>query len=610
LLVSLASTLWKYVKPHKGLAIINVLANLGVVLFSIASIPALIPFLQILFKQQELTTESPAWAWNVEAITGNFNFWLSEIIRNEGYDRALIYMCGFIVFVFFGKNLFRYLSMSTLAPLRSNVVRDLRQDLFKHVVQLPIGYFSSSKRGDLISRFTGDVQEVENSVLNAVQALIQNPLLITGALGIMLLISPSLTLFTILLLGVTAFIIGGISRRLKKQSGEVQEALGDMTSQIDEALGGLRVVKAFGAEGYVADRFGESNNNYRNTLVSLLRRRDLSGPLSEFLGIIVVTILIYFGFKQIQTGAINVAVFLSFIYAFFSTIQPSKQFSSAFYSLQRGRAAMDRVQEVLQTPNNISDASGGQAVTELKESLTFEEVSFQYDNADAPALDDISLSLPAGKVIALVGASGAGKSTLADLIPRFYDVDSGSITLDGTDIRDLNLKNLRSLIGVVSQDVVLFHDTIRANIVFGVEGATNAQIEEAARLANAHDFISEQPQGYATVIGDRGARLSGGQRQRITLARAILQNRPIMILDEATSALDAESEKLVQSALFRLMEGRTSLVIAHRMATIQHADEILVMERGKVIERGDHASLLEQGGTYARLIELQSANRP
>jgi len=580
------------------------------VLFSVVSIPTLAPFLQILFKQKELTTEAPAWTWSVDGITGNFNFWLSEIIRTEGYNQALIYMCGAIMFVFFGKNLFRYLSTATMAPLRSNVVRDLRQDLFKHVVQLPIGYFTSSKRGDLISRFTGDVQEVENSVLNSVQSLIQNPLLIIGALIVMLFISPTLTLFTLVLLGVTGFLIGGISRRLRKQSGEVQGALGEMTSQIDEALGGLRVVKAFGAESYVTERFGESNKNYRNTLVTLLRRRDLSGPLSEFLGIAVVVVLIYFGFQQIEAGEIDVAVFLTFVYAFFSTIQPSKLFSNAFYSLQRGRAAMDRVQEVLNTPNPVVDASGLTAVTALKRELTFENVSFKYDNAEVPALEGVSLSLPAGKVVALVGASGAGKSTLADLIPRFYDVDSGSISLDGTDIKSLKLNDLRKLIGVVSQDVVLFHDTIRANIVFGAEQASDQQVERAARLANAHEFISEQPQGYLTVIGDRGARLSGGQRQRITLARAILQNRPIMILDEATSALDAESEQLVQSALFRLMEGRTSLVIAHRMATIQHADEILVMDRGKVIERGDHASLLEKGGTYARLIELQSADKP
>lgn len=608
--MSLASTLWKYVKPHKGLAIVNVLCNLGMVLFSVASIPTLIPFLQILFKQKGLTTEAPAWSWSVEGITGNFNFWLSEIIRTEGYNQALIYMCLGILFVFFGKNLFRYLSVATMAPLRSNVVRDMRQDLFKHVVQLPIGYFSATKRGDLISRFTGDVQEFENSVLNSIQALIQNPLLIIGALIVMLFISPKLTLFTILLLGITGFLIGGISRRLRKQSGEVQGALGDMTSQIDEAIGGLRVVKAFGAEGYVADRFGESNRNYRDTLVKLLRRRDLSGPLSEFLGIGVVTVLIYFGFQQIQAGAIDVAVFLAFIYAFFSTIQPSKQFSNAFYSLQRGRAAMDRIQEVMNSPNSIAEGSGMQSVAELKEELRFEQVSFKYENADMPALDGVSLTLPAGKVVALVGASGAGKSTLADLIPRFYDVDSGTISLDGTDIRKLKLKDLRNLIGIVSQDVVLFHDTIRANIVFGAEHATDAEVEAASRKANAHDFIKEQPQGYDTIIGDRGDRLSGGQRQRITLARAILQNRPIMILDEATSALDAESEQLVQSALFRLMEGRTSLVIAHRMATIQQADEILVMERGKVIERGDHATLLEKGGTYARLIELQSADRP
>ena len=354
-------------------------------LFSVVSIPALIPFLQILFKQKELVSEAPPLSLSLDSLTGNFNFWLSEIIRENGYERALLYMVGLIVVLFFGKNLFRYLSISTLAIVRSGIVRDLRNQLFGHVVTLPIGYFNAQRRGDLISRFTADVQEFESSGLNAVEALIQNPLLIVGALAVMLSISPSLTLFTILLLGLTGLIIGGISRRLRRQSGEVQEALGEMTSHIDEAIGGLRIVKGFSAEAYVSGRFRENNNRYRNTLVRLLRRRDLSSPLSEVLGIMVVSVLIYAGFQRIQSGALDVAVFIAFIYAFFSTIQPSKQFSNAFYSFQRGRAAFDRVKHVLDTPNPIQNKPNALPIPQLSEGLRFEKVSFSYPGADRPA---------------------------------------------------------------------------------------------------------------------------------------------------------------------------------------------------------------------------------
>ena len=613
--MSITRTLFRYAARYKGLIAANAVSNVLMVAFSVASIPALEPFLRILFQQGELTTVKPAWAWSPASVTGNFNFWFSELIRDRGYEVALLYMCGLIVFVFFGKNLFRYLSVATLAPLRSNVVRDLRQDLFAHVARLPVGYFTEQRRGDLLSRFTADVQEVEYSVLNSVQQVVQNPLLIVGALAIMLFISAKLTLFTVALLGITGVVIGGISRRLRRQSTAVQEGLGDLTAQIDETIGGLRVVKAFTAEDYVAARFGESNTRYRDALVRLLRRRDLSSPLSEFLGIVVVVALIYYGFRQIQTGAIDVATFITFIYAFFSTIEPSKKFSNAFYNIQRGRSAFDRIAEVFKTPNPIAERSAGKASGDaapplpppLRTGLELHDVTFTYANAERPALRGVSFRMPVGKVTALVGASGAGKSTIADLLPRFYDVDGGRVTLDGRDLRDLDLAGLRAMISVVSQDVVLFNDTIAANIAFGVPDATPARIEAAAREANAHDFILAQPQGYHTPIGDRGARLSGGQRQRLTIARALLRDAPILVLDEATSALDAESERAIQAALLRLMQGRTCLVIAHRMATIQHADEIIVLDAGRVIERGDHASLLERGGTYAKLIELQSA---
>ncbi len=600
-------TILRYASPYKRLISAHVVANLIMVLFDVVSIPTLVPFLRILFKEDELVTVRPEWSLSVEGVTGNFNYWLSEIILTEGYQRALVYMCVFIVLVFFGKNLFRFLALATIAPLRANIVRDMRNQLFGHLLTLPVGYFSERRRGDLISRFTGDVQEVESSILNSFADLIRSPLLILGALAFMLYTSPLLTLFTVVLLGVTAVIIGGISRVLRRQGSQAQEALSSLVSQIDEALGGLRVVKAFRAEGYLTERFRKTNQEYRNVLVRLLRRRDLSSPLSEFLGISVVAALIYYGFGRIEAGEIDVAVFLAFVYAFFTTVQPSKQFSNAFYNLQRGRAALERVEQVLGTTNAFADRPDALPVRRLAREIRFESVSFSYPNTEHPALDDVSLALPVGRVVALVGASGAGKSTLADLIPRFYDVDEGSIRFDGTDVRELRLDELRRQVGIVSQDVVLFHDTIYANIVFGTENTTRESVERAARQANAHDFILAQPQGYATIIGDRGDRLSGGQRQRLTLARAILQDAPVMILDEATSALDAESELAVQAALFRLMEGRTCLVIAHRMATIQAADEILVMDSGKIIERGDHASLLEARGAYARLIDLQTA---
>ena len=607
--MTLGQAIAHYLRRYRGLLAANLAANLAMVVFSVVSIPALIPFLQLLLQQRPLVTERPPWSWTLDGIGGNFDYWLTTVILDYGYDRALVYACAIIIAVFLGKNLFRYASLATLAPLRSNVIRDLRQDLFAHVVRLPVGYFTEQRRGDLVSRFTADVQEVENSALNGLQHLVSAPLLIVGSLAVMLVISPFLTLFTIVLLGVTGLVIGGISRRLKRQSTAVQEGLGDLTAHIDEAIGGLRVVKAFGAEGYVEGRFRKTNTGFRDALVRLLRRRDLSSPLSEFLGVLVVSVLIYVGYQRIAGGALDVAVFLAFIYAFFSTIEPSKRFSNAFYALQRGRAAYDRVRAVMDTPNPIAEATPAEAVRidGLRDAIAFERVGFTYAGAERPALRDVSLRLPAGKVVALVGASGAGKSTIADLIPRFYDVDAGRITLDGHDLRTVHLADLRALVGVVSQEVVLFNDTVAANIAFGTPDATPARLEAAARRANAHDFIAALPQGYQTVIGDRGSRLSGGQRQRLTIARAILRDAPVMVLDEATSALDAESERLVQAALFELMTGRTCLVIAHRMATIQAADEIYVMDEGRVIERGDHASLLERGGTYAKLIELQRA---
>lgn len=581
------------------------------VVFNTVSIPILIPFLQMLFKQKELVEEKPNFEFSIEGIINTFNYWLSEIIRNEGYSQAMIYMCFLIVLVFFGKNLFRYLSLATLAPLRSNIIRDIRQKLFNRSMQLPVSYYTEQKKGDLISRFTNDIQLFEHTVIDSVQAIFINPLMIIGSLTIMLLMSVKLTFFTIVLLGVTGLVIAGIGRQLKKQSASVQNALGEMSSQIEESIGGLRVIKAFTSEKYITNRFHEANQTYRNSLVKLLWRNDLASPLSEFLGIIVVAALIYYGFSLIEANTMDVAVFMTFIYAFFSTIEPSKKFSNAIFSIQRGSAAYQRIREIIDVKNPIMDVQSTNHEDNIhlnpdtiSKGISFKNVTFSYAHAEKEALSNVSFDLPVGKVIALVGQSGAGKSTIADLIPRFYDVSKGEITIDGRAITKYDVDSLRKAISVVSQHVVLFHDTIYNNIVFG-SSYSKEEVEAAARKANAHEFIITQPNGYNTVIGDGGMRLSGGQRQRLTLARAILQNAPILILDEATSALDAESENLVQDALFTLMEGRTCLVIAHRLSTIQHADEIIVMENGKIIERGTHEILKQNNGQYSKMVALQ-----
>ena len=606
------SQIFQYAKNYKGYVALNILCNVLMVFFNIVSIPMLIPFLQILLGQTIPPTQKPDFQWNIRAATDAFYYQLGHIVEMFGKERALIYVCSALVFLFFLKNLFRYLALFFMTPLRTGVVRDLRQSLFEKTLRLPLSYFSEERKGDLISRISNDVLEVEWSILNVLETIVREPLLIIGAIFMMLYISPALTLFVVLLILVTAVIIGGIGRSLKRESAMTQKKMGDMMSVLDETLGSVRVIKGFNAEKYQNEKFQTENNMFRTAMTQALRRRDLSSPLTEFLGIAIVCFLVWFGFKQVQSNGLTPEKFIAFLYAFFTIIDPAKSFSNAYSHLQRGRAAIDRINGILGAEDTIIDLPNPTPLSHFTQNIVYKNVSFYYRNDDKQILKNINLTIKKGQIIALVGASGAGKSTIADLLPRFYDVTEGSILIDGIDVKQLKIKDLRALMGIVTQEAILFNDTIYNNIVFGLEGVDEAAVIAAAKAANAHEFIISIPPfggkgagGYMTNIGDRGTKLSGGQRQRLTIARALLRNPEILILDEATSALDSESEKLVQDALVELMKNRTAIVIAHRLSTVQHADEIIVMKEGEIIERGTHFELFEKGGEYRKLVELQ-----
>jgi subfamily B ATP-binding cassette protein MsbA len=528
------------------------------------------------------------------------------LIQTHGREKALVLVCGFLVITFLGKNLFRYLSLYFLAPVRNGVVRDLRQKLLQKMLNLPLSFFSDERKGDLMSRFSADVQEVEWSIMGVMEALVREPIVISGSLAYMLWVSPKLTVFVFVLMVFSGVIIGGIGKTLRKQSGEAQSKLGLVMSLVEETLGGLRILKGFNAESWQGERFGKENNDYARMLTRLSRRRDLASPLSEFLGIAVASVLLWYGAKLVFAYQLSGPTFITFLYAFYSITEPAKAFSAATYSIRKGMGALERVEAVLDAPELISSAENARRIQRFEQQIEFRDVRFQYTNAERPALENIQLSIPKGKIVALVGASGAGKSTMADLLPRFYDPTDGQILIDGNDLRQLHVHDLRALLGIVSQEAILFNDTVRNNIAFSSIDASDEAVIAAAKAANAHEFISTLPEGYDTNIGDRGSKLSGGQRQRLTIARALLKNPPILILDEATSALDSESEKLVQAALERLLENRTALVIAHRLSTVQNADEIIVMDAGRIIERGTHESLMQEGKIYRKLVELQA----
>ncbi len=597
--------LLNYAKKYKGLIALSIFCNVLTALFTVVSAPAIIPFLQILFGVEQPILQEPEFTWTLDGIKEYTNYQLSAMIQADGKEGALIYVCIGIILVFFFKNLFRYLAAFFMSPVRNGMVRDIRQQLFEKITNLDLGWFSERRKGDLLARMTIDVQEVEISIFNVLVTVFREPLVIIGSLIFLLYVSPQLTLFVFGLMLFTGIIIGGIGKTLKKKSSKVQERLGDLVAMLEENLSGLRILKSFNAQHSQAAKFQKENDDYSYLLTRLLWRRDLSSPLSEFLGVTMVAILLWYGSALVFSGELAAETFLAFLFAFFNVSQPTKAFSNAFYNIQKGMAAVDRIDDILSIEPTINEIAEPQQVITFSRAIDFQNVNFAYANETRKAVDNINLSIPKGKVIAVVGSSGSGKTTLIDLLLRFYDNDSGEILIDGIDIKKLSLSNLRSLFGVVSQEPILFNDTIFNNITFGLPNCSQTEVEKAAKIANAHDFIISTENGYQTNIGDRGNKLSGGQRQRLTIARAILRNPPILILDEATSALDSASEKLVQNALEKIMQNRTTIIIAHRLSTIQHADEIVVLKDGQVVESGNHQSLLEQNGEYRKFVQFQ-----
>lgn len=600
--------LLRYIGPYKGKAITSVSFNILTVIFSLFSLTMIVPFLNVLFTQDR-NYHFQEWTFSVKVLLNNFNFYLSDFVVRHGQLEALSLISLFVVILFLLKNLTRYMAMYYLVPIRNGVVRDIRRDVYAKILSLPIGYFTDERKGDIMARVTNDVQEVEWGIMNSLEAAFREPLNIIIFLITMFTMSAELTLFVLVLLPIAGIIIGRIGKSLKRRSTLAQEKVGQLLSNLEESLGGLRIIHAFTAEEKSKQRFGDINQQLYRLQNKIGRRRDLSSPLSEFLGAMVLTIVMYFGGRLVLGPESNLepSEFIAFIAIFSQLIPPVKSLTTAWYNIQKGLASSERIYHILDAPVAVKDAENPLAISGFKQSVEFRDVFFNYRKGDEGyVLNNINLNIPIGKTIALVGQSGSGKTTLADMLPRYYDPDQGQILLDGHDLRELRIFDLRKLIGVVTQESILFNDTVFNNIAFGVDNATEAAVISAAKVANAHDFISAMPQGYHTNIGDRGGKLSGGQRQRLSIARAVLKNPPILILDEATSALDTESERLVQEALTQLMKNRTTLVIAHRLSTIIHADEIIVMHKAEIVERGTHTELLEKGGYYKKLYELQT----
>ncbi len=548
----------------------------------------------------------PEFTFSAKGIFNYLKYFISSLIRDKGTQTALGFICGIIITSIFFKNVFLYLSYRVLAPMRNGVMTKLRGDLYEKVLKLPVGFFTEQRKGDLISRMSNDANEVEWSVMMALEALIKEPLTILFYLVMMIVISPKLSLFLFIFLPVTAFIIGRVSRSLKKQSTEAQVKNGLVISILDETLSGIRVIKAFTAEKLLGQRFHQMNVDLNNMRNRINFRKDMASPLSEFMGVMVLSGVLWFGGKLVlgnNAGGLTPDGFITYILFFTQIINPAKSLSSAYYNSRRGSAAIERIEEILDAPVVVEEKTNSVLIPSFEKSIEFKNVSFGYN--DVAVLNNINFTLEKGKTIALVGSSGSGKSTLADLVPRFHDVSSGEILVDGINIKDYSINSLRQLMGIVTQEPILFNDTIASNIALSKPEASREEIETAAKIANAHDFISQKENGYDENIGDRGSKLSGGERQRVTIARAVLKNPPILILDEATSSLDTESERLVQDAINHLMQERTSLVIAHRLSTVRHADEILVLQKGSIVERGTHDELVAKNGFYRRLVEMQ-----
>lgn len=578
------------------------------VIFGIANYALIGPLLKVLFEADTMVLETtlPPFALSADYFKAIFNHYLVGFIKESGPLTGLVYVCVVLIVTSMISNLMRYLSQRILVSMRTHIMRNIRNALFEKITKLHVGYFNAHRKGDILSSISNDVTEVQNGVANSFHILFRDPLLIIGFLSMLLYMSPQLTIVTLLTLPVSALVIGRITRKLKRGAKDTQSMMGRIVSHFEEAISGIRIIKAFNAQRFVNENFHVSNESHRRISKRMFNKQELASPMSEFLGITVAaSVIFYAGYLQTK-GQLGMewSSFVVYIGFYWRVLEPSKAISNAFANLQRGLASGERLFAILDVEPEIKKCANPVPVNDFKESIEFRDVSFKYKNE--PVLKNISLTIPKGKTIALVGPSGAGKSTMADLIPRFYDVVTGSILLDGKDIREYEPKGLISLMGIVTQEAILFNDTVFNNIAFGMTGVTMDDVCRAAEIANAHEFISQLPQGYQTNIGDRGANLSGGQRQRLAIARAVLKNPPILILDEATSALDTESEKLVQEALTNLMKNRTSVVIAHRLSTIQHADQIVVLKDGEIVEKGTHQELIHQKGLYSHLCQLQT----
>ena len=593
----------KYLADYKGKIALYFFTNILAILFGAISFSALGPFMNVLFGKTSLpTTNTSTNAGNLLQMATSY---VQSIVRNEGPMNALLFICGVLITMILLKNLFLYISLYIMNPLRNAVLRRLRNDLYQKVLSLPIGFFTEERKGDLISKMTNDINEVELSIMATLEVFIREPLTILVYFASMIAISFKLTLFLIVFLPIAGFLIGRIGKSLYSSSNHIREQLGSMLSMLEETLSGMRIIKAFNAEKQMHLKYMQSNNLLFRSNNALAAKRELASPLSESMGVIVLSMVLWFGGKLIfaKEASLSPESFIVFIVLFSQIITPFKNLSTSFFNIKKGTAALDRIEALLSAPNSLTDAAEAKPIAQFEHAIEFKQVSFQY--GDQVVLSDINLSIPKGKVIALVGSSGSGKSTLVDLIPRFHDVSAGQILIDGQDIRSYKMEDIRRLMGIVNQDAILFNDTIYNNIALGTGGATEAQITEAAKIANAHNFIVAKEEGYQTNVGDRGSKLSGGERQRVTIARAVLKNPSILILDEATSSLDTQSERIVQDAINQLMVNRTCIVIAHRLSTVQHADEIIVMQKGIIVQRGKHDALMQEEGLYQELVNMQ-----
>lgn len=596
----------KYIKPYTPFAILNIASNTLSVLFSLVSLTMVIPFLGILFGTQEKVYNPQPFSLNANAIKENFYAIISSKIDEKGKAEALLFICVLVLITFFFRNLFRYLALYFLTPIRNGIVHDLRVDLHKKMISLPLPFFTEKRKGDLTARLTSDLVEIEWSIMSSLEMIFKDPLNIIIYLITLIIISPQLTIFVVILFPITGIIIGVIGRSLKKSSDRGQNKMGALLSIIDENISGLRIIKAFNAEKHINRNFTKDSADYRKIMTKLLRKKDLSSPMSEFLSTIVMVIVMWFGGQLVLSGngGLSAEEFIGYVLIFSQIIPPAKSLTTSYYHVQKGSAAAERIYDILDSKNEINNIDSPKHIALLNNNIEFKHVSFKYKNTEV--LTDINFNVGKGKMVALVGESGSGKSTIADLLARFYDIEKGEILIDNNNIKNIALADLRGLMGIVSQESILFNDTIYNNIRLGNLNATEDEVMAAAKVANAHSFILKTENGYQTNIGERGNKLSGGQKQRLSIARAILKNPEILILDEATSSLDTESEQLVQEALENLMYSRTSLVIAHRLSTIKNADEIIVLSGGKIIERGTHQELVNLNGHYKKLSALQS----